>query len=559
MTKFATDGHSLFSLLVVDEKDGSVEGIVTARDLLRALLKTPAGSDSITEAMTKAEKIVHVTPSDEIQKAIVVMSELGVSHLPVIESGQVKGVLSLQDISTLFVEGSRGGKESFVRHILPRKGGIAAAALPHQQQQQQPGGTGGGAGNPRLSPSFSSSSSSANPVKAPLFTKTAYAALARAKKVETHSEDAFFCTSISWPLSPADAATLIPSERHGATPTAPTRIVTFAGVFDGVGSWHELDVDPRAYAEALAQRCQESVWRAAAKGLPPPSTQQVLKEGHEAVKSDGVIGSSTATVFCLDSATQQISITCLGDSGLILLRDTDVTRVGSLLRGGTAAGIRPGWRVSARATQQLRGFNQPYQLGFAGPENSGRFEEPEQAETLVLPVHDEDIVVCASDGLFDNMDEEDILAILKDWDQNDLRRRMEARRVNSAAVRGESMEPHPHPHLAGGGLAAHAALLASAPLEPPGFLVDSRSPGLRALAEKLAHKAKEYSMDRMRDGPFSRLAKENDVLWSHGGRPDDVTVIVCRVSALKPLRLVPTDAEERKRFEEVCNRATELK
>jgi hypothetical protein len=34
----------------------------------------------------------------------------------------------------------------------------------------------------------------------------------------------------------------------------------------------------------------------------------------------------------------------------------------------------------------------------------------------------------------------------------------------------------------------------------------------------------------MRDGPFARLAKENDVLWTKGGRPDDITVITGRIS-----------------------------
>lgn len=73
----------------------------------------------------------------------------------------------------------------------------------------------------------------------------------------------------------------------------------------------------------------------------------------------------------------QLSVTSIGDCGFVLLRDTDINRVGTLLRGGTASGIRAGWRVSARSMQQLRGFNQPYQLGYA-PEQADRFEKPWQ-------------------------------------------------------------------------------------------------------------------------------------------------------------------------------------
>jgi hypothetical protein len=39
----------------------------------------------------------------------------------------------------------------------------------------------------------------------------------------------------------------------------------------------------------------------------------------------------------------------------------------------------------------------PYQLGYA-PNDEDKFEKPSQGETLVLPVHNEDIIVLASDG-----------------------------------------------------------------------------------------------------------------------------------------------------------------
>jgi hypothetical protein len=93
----------------------------------------------------------------------------------------------------------------------------------------------------------------------------------------------------------------------------------------------------------------------------------------------------------------QLAVHGVGDCGVILLRDTRLDRVGTLLRGGTQAGIAPGWRVSARATQQLKGFNQPFQLGFA-PGQEARFEAPWHGETLVLPVQEGDIVIAASDG-----------------------------------------------------------------------------------------------------------------------------------------------------------------
>lgn len=48
------------------------------------------------------------------------------------------------------------------------------------------------------------------------------------------------------------------------------------------------------------------------------------------------------------------------------------------------------------------------------------------------------------------------------------------------------------------------------------------------IAQLLASRAQELSLDTSIDSPFATLAKENDILWG-GGRPDDITVIVSTV------------------------------
>lgn len=76
---------------------------------------------------------------------------------------------------------------------------------------------------------------------------------------------------------------------------------------------------------------------------------------------------------------------------------------------------------------------------------------------------------------------------------------------------------------------------ASAPSEPQAaLLLDGDSDSAGDLARMLAHRAAQLSVDRSRDGPFARLAKECDILWTKGGRPDDVTVAVARVGTAGP-------------------------
>lgn len=51
----------------------------------------------------------------------------------------------------------------------------------------------------------------------------------------------------------------------------------------------------------------------------------------------------------------------------------------------------------------------------------------------------------------------------------------------------------------------------------------------QVLADRLAKLARERSLDTSRDSPFALLAKENDVLWNLGGKPDDTAVVVTKI------------------------------
>ena len=235
---------------------------------------------------------------------------------------------------------------------------------------------------------------------------------------------------------------------------------------------------------------------------------------------------------------------------MILLRDTDVSRVGTLLRGGTSSGIRAGWRVSARATQQLRRFNEPYQLGWAPGSDGTRFNSPWQGETLALPVHAEDIVILASDGLYDNLDESAILEVVEKWDREDISRRraiaaarkQQLQLQQSAPTVAAAEVPARNTASAAAAAAAAASETDAAARTPCPSLLDGESIGAQALATRLAHAARTASIDKGTDGPFARLAKENDILWRGGGRPDDITVVVARVSHFEPRAPVCTDA-----------------
>ncbi|HZC99309.1 MAG TPA: CBS domain-containing protein [Actinomycetes bacterium] len=90
--------HGIGSLAVLD--DGQLAGIVTERDLARA------AADDADMAVTRVGYYLTLAPAsaapdEDAQEVAVRMLELGVRHLPVVEGGEVIGMLSVRDLLVL--------------------------------------------------------------------------------------------------------------------------------------------------------------------------------------------------------------------------------------------------------------------------------------------------------------------------------------------------------------------------------------------------------------------------------------------------------------------------
>lgn len=88
--------HNIGSVVVV--QDGQVAGILTERDVLRRGAEAPAELDSrkVEDVMTK-ELVVGV-PGDAIEYVAGIMTENRIRHLPVVEGGELVGILSIGDV-----------------------------------------------------------------------------------------------------------------------------------------------------------------------------------------------------------------------------------------------------------------------------------------------------------------------------------------------------------------------------------------------------------------------------------------------------------------------------
>jgi len=84
------------SLLVMS--DGDIVGIFTERDYLRkiTLQGRTSKTTAVQEVMTSPVVVVEATA--EIDEALAMMTDRHIRHMPVVESGQVVGVVSIGDL-----------------------------------------------------------------------------------------------------------------------------------------------------------------------------------------------------------------------------------------------------------------------------------------------------------------------------------------------------------------------------------------------------------------------------------------------------------------------------
>jgi len=206
------------------------------------------------------------------------------------------------------------------------------------------------------------------------------------------------------------------------------------GVADGVGGWGDLGVDPALYSRMLM---------AGAKYIADitPShrdPQEIMSESFN--HASDVQGSSTCCILVLEG--NYLKTANLGDSGFMVIRNE---------------------KLVFRSKEQQHSFNFPYQLG------TGSSDRPAHASCTVLNVQPGDLIIMGTDGLFDNLYDEEIVAI--------------------AAM---SAEP-------------------------------------ATIAQLLARRAFMVGNSKSLISPFAKAARGNGYPLALGGKLDDITVMVGRI------------------------------
>jgi CBS domain-containing protein len=83
---------------VVSSRVGKIDGVVTERDIVHALARRGAGALDLPVSAVMARAPSTCTPDDTVRAVMAEMTRERVRHLPVVEHGQLRGIISIGDV-----------------------------------------------------------------------------------------------------------------------------------------------------------------------------------------------------------------------------------------------------------------------------------------------------------------------------------------------------------------------------------------------------------------------------------------------------------------------------
>ncbi|KJZ73045.1 hypothetical protein HIM_07617 [Hirsutella minnesotensis 3608] len=278
------------------------------------------------------------------------------------------------------------------------------------------------------------------------------------------------------------------------------------GVADGVGGWTDSGVDPADFSHGFCDYMADAAWSHDATARDSLTARKLMQKGYDAVCNDNSLhaGGSTACV-AVAAPDGTLDVANLGDSGFLHLRLN---------------------AVNAYSEPQTHAFNTPFQLSLIPPRLAARMaafggtqlsDLPRDSDVSQHHLRHGDLLILATDGVLDNLFNQDILRI--------------ASRVMVSSGAWTMTE-------SGGVRVADSvdSLVLPARSADIKDKKSERTITLQSLlATELVTAAKAASVNTKIDGPFAKDVQKYfpHERW-HGGKVDDICVVATVVCQEPP-------------------------
>lgn len=85
-------------LVVVSSPGGRLLGVISERDIVRFVAEDIGRLATGSAAEMMSSKVITCTPADDVRKVMSTMHERGFRHMPVVQHGHIRGLVSSRDL-----------------------------------------------------------------------------------------------------------------------------------------------------------------------------------------------------------------------------------------------------------------------------------------------------------------------------------------------------------------------------------------------------------------------------------------------------------------------------
>jgi len=107
--------HRIGSILVLEA--GRIEGIFTERDVLLRVVGAGVDPKTVKVADVMSRNVHTIPSSTTVEQTMVLFAERRCRHIPVVDNGQLKGLISIGDISRWVADVSRAEADHLKNYI----------------------------------------------------------------------------------------------------------------------------------------------------------------------------------------------------------------------------------------------------------------------------------------------------------------------------------------------------------------------------------------------------------------------------------------------------------
>jgi CBS domain-containing protein len=102
-------------VVIID--DGRIEGIFTERDVLRRIVGDGIDPKKTKVADVMTRDVVTIPPDTSVERTMALFAEKSCRHIPVVDNGRLRGLISIGDISRWVAETSRAEADHLKNYI----------------------------------------------------------------------------------------------------------------------------------------------------------------------------------------------------------------------------------------------------------------------------------------------------------------------------------------------------------------------------------------------------------------------------------------------------------